>query len=31
VLNGADESRRNGGAVEISSSFEAPRPLDWAR
>jgi len=31
VLNGADESRRNGGAVEISSSFEAPQPLDWAR
>jgi hypothetical protein len=31
VLNGADDSRRKGGAVEISSSFEAPRPLDWAR
>jgi len=31
VLNGADESRRNGGAVEISSSFDAPQPLDWAR
>ena len=31
VLNGADESRRNGGAVEIGSSFEAPLPLDWAR
>ena len=30
VLNGADESRRSGGAVEISSSFEPPAPLDWA-
>jgi predicted dehydrogenase len=31
VLNGADESRRNGGAVEISSGFAPPQPLDWAR
>lgn len=27
VLNGADESRREGGAVAIGSSFEAPLPL----
>jgi predicted dehydrogenase len=31
VLNGADGSRRNGGSVAISSSFEPPPPLDWAR
>ena len=31
VLNGADDSRRNGGAVAISSGFDAPRPLDWPR
>ena len=31
VLNGADESRRNGGGVEIDSSFDRPLPLAWAR
>lgn len=31
VLNAADASRRDGGAVAISSSFDAPPPLDWAR
>ena len=31
VLNGAERSRSEGGAVEISSSFDAPLPLDWAR
>jgi predicted dehydrogenase len=30
VLNGADASRRSGGAVEISSTFDPPAPLDWA-
>jgi hypothetical protein len=30
VLNAADESRRTGGAVEVSSSFPPPAPLDWA-
>ena len=30
VLNAADASRRGGGAVEISSSFDPPAPLDWA-
>lgn len=31
VLNGADASRRDGGPVEIRSSFDSPLPLDWAR
>jgi predicted dehydrogenase len=31
VLNAADRSRRDGGPVEVSSSFDAPAPLDWAR
>ena len=30
VLNGAERSRSEGGAVEISSSFDAPEPLAWA-
>jgi predicted dehydrogenase len=31
VLNAADRSRREGGGVEVASSFAAPPPLDWAR
>jgi predicted dehydrogenase len=31
VLNAADRSRREGGAVAVSSGFDAPPPLDWAR
>ena len=31
VLNAAEQSSRDGGAVEVSSSFDAPLPLDWAR
>jgi predicted dehydrogenase len=31
VLNAADRSRRDGGPVEVSSSFDSPAPLDWAR
>lgn len=31
VLNAADEARRGGGAVELSSTFEQPQPLEWAR
>jgi len=31
VLNAADRSRRDGGAVEVDSTFDAPPPLDWAR
>ena len=31
VLNAADRSRSEGGPVEISSSFDPPAPLDWAR
>ena len=31
VLNAADRSRREGGPVGVSSSFDAPPPLDWAR
>jgi predicted dehydrogenase len=31
VLNGADTSRREGGPVDIASTFEPPLPLDWAR
>ena len=30
VLNAADRSRTEGGAVEVRSSFEPPAPLDWA-
>jgi predicted dehydrogenase len=30
VLNAADRSRREGGAVHVESSFEPPAPLDWA-
>ncbi len=30
VLNAADRSRRDGGAVEVGSSFAPPPPLDWA-
>jgi len=30
VLYGAHASRRSGGAVEISSTFDPPAPLDWA-
>ena len=31
VLNGIEESARNGGPVEIRSTFAAPEPMDWAR
>ena len=31
VLNAADRSRREGGAVEVASSFDPPPPLEWAR
>jgi predicted dehydrogenase len=31
VLNGADASRRQGGPVQIDSSFDPPLPLEWAR
>jgi predicted dehydrogenase len=31
VLNAADRSRRGGGGVEVTSSFDAPVPFDWAR
>jgi predicted dehydrogenase len=31
VLNAVDRSRVDGRPVEISSSFDAPPPLDWAR
>jgi predicted dehydrogenase len=31
VLNAADRSRSDGGPVEVSSSFDPPAPLDWAR
>ena len=31
ALNAADTSRRDGGHVEVGSSFESPPPLDWAR
>jgi predicted dehydrogenase len=31
VLNAAERSVRDGGAVEVSSSFDPPPPLDWAR
>jgi predicted dehydrogenase len=31
VLNAADRSRLDGGPVGVSSSFDAPPPLDWAR
>jgi predicted dehydrogenase len=31
VLNAADDARRGGGAVELSSTFEQPQPLEWAR
>jgi hypothetical protein len=31
VLNAADAARRDGGAVELSSTFEQPQPLEWAR
>jgi predicted dehydrogenase len=31
VLNAAERSRLEGGAVEVRSSFEPPAPLDWAR
>jgi predicted dehydrogenase len=30
VLNAADTSRGDGGAIEITSSFDPPAPLDWA-
>jgi predicted dehydrogenase len=30
VLNAADTSRRNGGPVEITSTFDRPAPLDWS-
>ncbi len=30
VLNGADTARREGGAVEITSTFDPPLPLEWA-
>jgi predicted dehydrogenase len=31
VLNAADEARRGVAAVELSSTFEQPQPLEWAR
>ena len=31
VLNAADRSRLDGGPVDVSSSFDPPPPLDWAR
>jgi predicted dehydrogenase len=31
VLNAADRSQRDGGAVAVGSSFDTPPPLDWAR
>jgi hypothetical protein len=31
ILNAVDRSRLDGGPVEVSSSFDAPPPLDWAR
>jgi predicted dehydrogenase len=31
VLNAADRSRSVGGPVGVSSSFDAPAPLEWAR
>jgi predicted dehydrogenase len=31
VLNAAERSSRAGGAVDVSSSFDPPPPLDWAR
>ena len=31
VLNAADRSRLDGGPADVSSSFDAPPPLDWAR
>jgi predicted dehydrogenase len=31
VLNAAETSSREGAPVEVSSSFDAPAPLDWAR
>jgi predicted dehydrogenase len=31
VLNAADDARRGGGAVGLSSTFEQPQRLEWAR
>ena len=31
VLNAADRSRAEGGAIAIESDFDPPPPLDWAR
>jgi predicted dehydrogenase len=31
VLNAVDRSRRDGGPVEVASSFPPPAPLDWAQ
>jgi predicted dehydrogenase len=31
VLNAADEARQGGGPVDVTSSFEPPLPLEWAR
>jgi predicted dehydrogenase len=30
VLNAVDRSRRQGGAVEVVSSFDRPAPVEWA-
>jgi predicted dehydrogenase len=31
VLEAIDRSRRNGGAVDVASDFDAPAPMEWAR
>jgi len=31
VINAVDRSRRVGGPVDVTSSFPAPEPLEWAR
>jgi predicted dehydrogenase len=31
VLEAVDRSRRGGGAVDVTSEFDAPAPMEWAR